>query len=106
MSHTKVDASEVDPVAGGLRFLREPLGCENLGVSLLTCEPGWTGKSHDHADDGQEEVYVLVDGEATVVVEGERVELTAGEALRLAPESERRIENGPVESRFVLVGAP
>jgi quercetin dioxygenase-like cupin family protein len=106
MSYTKVDSSEVEAVAGGLRFLRGPLGCENLGVSVLTCEPGWTGKPHDHADEGHEEVYVLVEGEATVVVEGERVELTAGDAIRLPPESERTIENGSVESQFVLVGAP
>jgi len=37
MSYTKVDTDEVEPVADGLRFLREPLDCEQLGVSLLSC---------------------------------------------------------------------
>jgi quercetin dioxygenase-like cupin family protein len=106
MSYTRVDTDDVEPVGGGLRFLREPLDCENFGVSVLDVEPGWEGKPHDHAADGQEEVYVLVEGAATVTVEGEDVPLEAGEAIRLPPESERQITNGDTESTFVLVGAP
>ena len=103
---TKASLDDVDPVAGGLYFLREELDCANLGVSVLECDPGWAGKPHDHAEDGQEEVYVLVEGETTVTVDGEDVSLEAGDALRLAPEEERRIHNGETESQFVLVGAP
>jgi len=106
MSYTTVDSDEVEPVGGGLHFLREPLECENLGVSVLECDPGWEGKPHDHAGDGQEEVYVLVDGEATVTVDGDDIEMTAGDALRISAESERQIHNGDTESRFVLAGAP
>lgn len=106
MSYTKVNYADVDPVAGGLHFLRDELGCEHLGVSVLSCEPGWAGKPHDHAEDNQEEVYVLIEGEATVTVEGADVPMAAGDALRVAPESRRRITNGDVASTFVLVGAP
>jgi mannose-6-phosphate isomerase-like protein (cupin superfamily) len=106
MSYTKVDSDSVDPVGGGLRFLRDPLSCDNLGVSVLDCDPGWEGKPHDHAGDGQEEVYVLVEGAATMTVEGEAVSLDAGDAVRVAPESERQITNGDAESTFVIAGAP
>jgi mannose-6-phosphate isomerase-like protein (cupin superfamily) len=61
---------------------------------------------HDHAEDGQEEVYVLVEGEATVTVDGEDVEMAAGDALRIPPEASRQIATGDAESRFVLAGAP
>jgi len=105
MSYTRVDSRDVEPIADGLRFLRDPLDCEKLGVSVLDADPGWTGKEHDHDDDGQEEVYVLLDGEATVTVEGEDVELEAGEALRIPADATRRIHNGDTESKFVLVGA-
>ena len=105
MTHTKVDY-DVEPVADALHFLREPLDCENVGVSVLDCEPGWTGKEHEHADDGQEEVYVIIEGEAVITVEGEGIELGAGDALRVSPESTRQIRNGETESTFVLVGAP
>lgn len=106
MAYTKVDYTDVEPVADGLYFLRDALDCENLGVSVLECEPGWTGKEHDHADDGEEEVYLLVEGEATVVIEGEEVSMTEGDAVRIPAEATRRIENGDAESRFVLAGAP
>jgi mannose-6-phosphate isomerase-like protein (cupin superfamily) len=106
MSYTKVDSEEVEPVADGLHMLREPLECEQLGVSILTCEPGWEGKSHDHTDRDQEEVYVLVEGEATVSVDDEEVPMEAGDALRIDPKSTRQIHNGDAESMFVLAGAP
>ncbi|WP_135826825.1 cupin domain-containing protein [Halorussus ruber] len=105
MAYTKVDSRSVEPIADGLRFLRDPLDCEKLGVSILDADPGWTGKEHDHAEDGQEEVYVLLEGEATVTVEGEEVHLDAGEALRIPAEATRQIKNGDTESKFVLVGA-
>ena len=105
MSYTKVDSNDVEPVAEGMRFLGEPLDCENLGVTLLDADPGWTSKEHDHAEDSQEEVYVLLDGSATVTVEGEDVDLSAGEALRIPADATRQIRNGDVESQFVLVGA-
>ena len=105
MSYTKVDSRNVEPIGEGLRFLRDPLDCEKLGVTTLDADPGWTGKEHDHADDGQEEVYVLLEGSATVTVEGEDVELEAGEALRIPANATRQIHNGDTESRFVLVGA-
>ncbi|WP_436930349.1 cupin domain-containing protein [Halosimplex halobium] len=103
---TKVNYEEVEAVGGGLHFLRDELDCENLGVSVLECEPGWTGKPHDHADDGQEEVYVLVEGAATVTVAGDEVPMEPGDALRIDPDERRQIENGDAESTFVLVGAP
>ncbi|WP_435125619.1 cupin domain-containing protein [Halobaculum sp. D14] len=106
MSYATVNYEDVDAVGGGLHFLREALDCENLGVSVLECDPGWEGMAHDHADDGQEEVYVLVDGAATVTVEGDDVEMEAGDALRVDPADERQIHNGDAESTFVIAGAP
>ena len=106
MTYTKVNYRDADPVSDGLYFLRDPLDTDQLGVSVLDCDPDWSGMEHDHAEEGHEEVYLLLDGEATVTIEGEAVELSAGDAVRIPPEATRQIENGPVESRFVLVGAP
>ena len=105
MSYTKVDSGDVDAVSEGMRFLRDPLDCEKLGVTILDANPGWTGMEHDHGEDGQEEVYLLLDGSATVTVEGDDVDLSAGEALRIPADATRQIHNGDTESRFVLVGA-
>jgi mannose-6-phosphate isomerase-like protein (cupin superfamily) len=106
MAYTKVNYEDVDAVGDGFHFLRDPLDCEQLGVSVLECDPGWVGKEHDHATGNHEEVYVLVEGEATIVVEGEAVEMTAGDAVRVDPSSTRQIRNGDTESLFVVTGAP
>jgi mannose-6-phosphate isomerase-like protein (cupin superfamily) len=106
MSHRKVNYHDVEAVAGGMHFLQDELDCETVGLTVLECDPGWTGREHDHADGDHEEVYFLVEGEATVTVEGEAVEMTAGDAVRVDPGATRRIENGDTESLFVLAGAP
>ncbi len=106
MSHTKVNYRDVEAVGEGMHFLRDPLGCEQFGITVLECEPGWTGKEHAHVDKEHEEVYLLLDGEATVTVDGEDVAMGSGDALRIPPEATRQIHNGDNESRFVLAGAP
>jgi mannose-6-phosphate isomerase-like protein (cupin superfamily) len=106
MAYTKVNYEDVDPVAGSMHFLRDPLDCDTVGVTVLDCEPGWSGKAHDHAEEDHEEVYLLVEGEATVTIEGEDVSMEAGDAVRIAPTATREIQNGETESTFVLVGAP
>jgi len=105
VSYTKVNYEDVDPVADGMHFLRDALECAQLGVTVVECSPDWTGKEHDHGEDGQEEVYLLVEGEATMLVDGEAVEMGAGDTLRVASSARRQIQNGNGESRFVVVGA-
>jgi quercetin dioxygenase-like cupin family protein len=105
MSHTLVSYDDVDPVGGGLHFLRDALDCANLGVSVLDVEAGWSGKPHDHADDGEEEVYVLVEGTATVTVADETVSMGPGDALRVDSGATRRID-AEADSLFVIAGAP
>lgn len=106
MSYTTVNYRDVDPVSEGLYFLRDPLGCEQLGLTVLECDPGWSGKEHTHVDRDHEEVYLLLEGRATVTIEGDAVEMESGDAVRILPETSRQIENGDTESRFVLAGAP
>jgi mannose-6-phosphate isomerase-like protein (cupin superfamily) len=106
MSYTKVNHRDVEPTSEALYFLRDALDCENLGLTVIECDPNWTGMEHDHADGDHEEVYYLVDGEATMHVDGDEVALDPGDALRVAPEVTRQIENGPRESTFVVAGAP
>jgi len=105
MPYTKVNYEEVEPVASGMHFLREELDAENLGLTVIDVEAGWTGKEHDHADEGDEEVYYLVDGEATIVVDGEEVALSSGDAVRVAGDATRQLTAG-TDATFVVVGAP
>ncbi len=103
--YTKANYQDVDD-RNGMYFLRDELDCENVGVTVVECEPGWEGKEHDHEEERQEEVYVLIEGEATVTVEDEEIAMEAGDAIRIAPDVTHQIRNGDTESRFVLIGAP
>ena len=106
MTHTTANYEDVEPTADAMYFLREELGTDHLGFTVLECEPGWEGMVHDHADEGHEEIYFLVDGAATIAVEGDDVNLEPGDAIRLDPDTERQIRIGDTESTLVLAGAP
>jgi quercetin dioxygenase-like cupin family protein len=106
MGYTKVNYTETEPVSDAMHFLREPLGCREMGVTITRCEPDWHGVAHDHADDGHEEVYILISGKVTVRVNDEDVSMNSGDAVWMSPETTRQIRNGDAESALVLVSAP
>lgn len=106
MSYTKANYRDVGAKGGALHFLRDELNCENLGITVIDAEPGWEGLEHDHAEDEHEEVYLLVEGEATIEVGNEVIQLEEGDVIRVPGEEERKIVNGDEQSKIVAVGAP
>ena len=118
MEYATANTDDIDSVVpeeyGGMWFFRGPLNCDNLGVTLLELEPDGKGKAHDHADDGQEEAYLVVDGELTVQLGGDEdappeaeLSLAAGEAVRVGPGTRRQLHNhGDGSVRVVIAGAP
>ena len=105
MSYTKASHTDGDEKAPGMYFLREELDCENLGFTVIEAESGWTGMEHDHDEGGQEEVYFLVEGAATMDVDGDEVTMTAGDVLRVAADASRQLTVDEA-STFVVAGAP
>jgi len=106
MTYTHVNYEDITPVSGAMHPLSDHLDSNEVGVSIARCDPGWRNQPHDHADNDHEEVYILIEGAATVVVDGEHVEMESGDAIRIPPEATRQIRNGEAESAFVLVSAP
>ncbi|WP_255169840.1 cupin domain-containing protein [Natrononativus amylolyticus] len=106
MPYRKVNYEEVDQVSSAMHFLSDPLETEQVGVTIARCDPAWNSQPHDHADNDHEEIYVLIEGAATVVIDDEPVAMEAGDAVWISPESTRQIRNGDEESAFVLVSAP
>lgn len=104
-TYSRVNYSEVDPVSGVMHFLRGPLDSDRLGVTVAHCDPDWKSQPHDHSQDDHEEIYVLIEGEATVVVDDDPVPMEAGDAIRIPPGVTRQIRNGETQSTFVLVSA-
>jgi mannose-6-phosphate isomerase-like protein (cupin superfamily) len=103
--------SVVDEAYGGMGFLRDALDTDLLGVTVLELEPNARGKEHDHAADGQEEVFVCVAGAVDVDFDGgaadggERLTLRENEAVRVSPAQARQLVNrGDDREKLVLVG--
>jgi len=89
-------------------FLRDELGAESVGVTVLELEPGGKGMEHDHEEDGQEEVYLVVEGEVDVELtdSDETVTLEEDDAIRLDADESRQIVNrGDARAKLVLAGA-
>ena len=86
------------------RFAREPLGCEGSGVSYQRLAPNFRIPfGHKHGD--QEEIYVLVDGNARIKLDDDVVELKQWDAVRISKETMRNLEAGPAGAELLAFGA-
>jgi len=91
---------------------RASLGATSIGMQVMHFPAGWEGyPNHDHvtsSDDvndlGQEEIYVALDGSATLLLDGDEHLLEPGVLARVGPGQKRRIVPGPAGCRMVAVG--
>jgi mannose-6-phosphate isomerase-like protein (cupin superfamily) len=87
------------------RFGRRALGGESLGLSYMKLAPNFRVPfGHRHSE--QEEVYVIVSGNARIKVEDEIVELGQWDLVRLSPKTTRALEGGPDGAEVLAFGAP
>ena len=71
--------------------VREHLGIHAFGINAFRPdENGMLINEHDEAGSGQEELYIVLDGNATFEIDGETVEAPAGTLLFVRPESRRK----------------
>lgn len=92
---------------GSMRKVRAELGLTSFGVQMIDLPPNsdrhpW----HDHAEEGQEELYVALRGSGAIEFEeGERVELVPEDvAVRVGPATRRRVLAGGEGLRLLVVG--
>jgi mannose-6-phosphate isomerase-like protein (cupin superfamily) len=90
---------------GAVKLAGAELGIESFGLQVLDFPAGFDQyPEHDHVDDGQEEVYVVLRGSAAFELAGERVEAREGELVRVAPETRRKLEAGGDGVRILAIG--
>jgi quercetin dioxygenase-like cupin family protein len=91
---------------GGFRRVRAGLGISSFGVAVMDFPAGFTQyPEHDHGPDGQEEVYTVLAGSATLTVAGSDYELEPGVFARVGPQEARKISTGDEGARVVAIGA-
>ena len=91
---------------GSMRKVRAELGLTSFGVQTIDLPPDSTGHPwHDHAEDGQEEMYIALEGGGVLELEsGERFLLERDSLIRVAPAERRRVLSGPDGLRMLVVG--
>ncbi len=114
MSEIEIKAiDEVAPYSGpevreGIRFrpLASALGVKAWGMNVLELEPGTeTYPEHDHAKDGQEEVFFVVEGAAMLKADGKDHRVAAGSFVRIPPDVTRKWRAGQDGVTILAIGA-
>ena len=104
---------EMEAIFGGIvHRARASLGATAVGMQVMHFPAAWEGyPNHDHIHDSfdendlhQEEIYIPLDGSATLSVDGEEHVLEPGVFVRVGPAQKRRIIPGPEGFRMVAVG--
>jgi mannose-6-phosphate isomerase-like protein (cupin superfamily) len=104
------EIDEMDAIHGGIaRRARAELGVTAWGMQVLALPPEWDGyPEHKHDakafDPNQEEVYIPLEGSATLIADGVSFELRPGTMARVGPQQPRRILPGPEGIRLVALG--
>jgi mannose-6-phosphate isomerase-like protein (cupin superfamily) len=87
------------------RMARVPLGMENSGVSYIRIAPGFRIPfAHKHKQ--QEEVYILISGNARIKIEDEVRDMKQWDAVRVHRNTVRGFEAGDDGAEFIVIGAP
>lgn len=90
---------------GAVKLAGDELGVQSFGLQVLDFPARFAAyPEHDHVDDGQEEVYVVLAGSAEFTVSGERVHAGPGSLVRVEPESRRTLVPGPEGVRILAIG--
>jgi len=91
---------------GGMRRVRAGLGVTSFGMQVIELPPGFSMyPDHDHTHDEQEEVYVSLEGAATMRIGEEQFELVPGVFARVGPGVRRKISTGAEGARLLCLGA-
>jgi uncharacterized cupin superfamily protein len=79
-----VDEFEEMEGSGGAtwRLARKSVGAESFGFNIVDIAPGGQIPQHDHAGDNQEEVFIILDGQAPIVADDNEHDAPAGTNCR------------------------
>ena len=90
---------------GGFVKARAELGVTSFGMQVIQLPPEYSDyPEHDHAESGQEEVFLVLNGSGWMDIEGERVDLDGDTFVRVGAGSKRKIHSGPAGIRVLAIG--
>lgn len=90
---------------GGFVKARAELGVSSFGMQVIQLPPDEDRYPlHDHADDGQEEVFVVLSGSGWMEIDDARIELDREMMVRVGPAPKRKLLAGPEGLRVLALG--
>ncbi len=91
---------------GGFVKVRAELGVTSCGMQMIQMPPDYSDyPDHDHAESGQEEVFVTLAGGGSMEIDGERVAMDPETMIRVGPSAKRKVFAGPEGIRMLVIGA-
>jgi (S)-ureidoglycine aminohydrolase len=104
--HTILHSDELER-SGNWLLARRSLGLRAFGMNLVDIAPGARIPEHDETERDQEEVYLVLSGEASVIVDGQVHAAPTGTYARIAPERRRTVRNvGSSPLELLMISAP
>lgn len=90
---------------GSYKRVRAELGVEAFGIQIIDLPANFDRyPEHDHAESGQEEVFLALRGDAEIEVDGERLPLDADHVVRVSPKARRKVWPGADGIRLLALG--
>jgi hypothetical protein len=92
-------------VFGSFKRARAVLGVQSFGMQVIDLPPNAElYPEHDHADSGQEEVFVVLRGAGEIEIDGERHAMDPDTMIRVGPQPKRKIWPGGEGMRVLALG--
>jgi len=101
-----VKIDDMEAIAfGTFKRARAELGVSSFGLQVLDLPPNLDAyPEHDHAEDGQEEVYFVLRGDGEVEIDGERISIDPETAVSIKSGTRRKLWPGPDGIRVLAIG--
>src|SRR3954453_10843103 len=104
--HAVKRIDDMEGVYGGaFKGARAELGVESFGMQVIDMPANFDGyPEHDHAEDGQEEVFTALRGGGEIEIGGERFPLDPEHIARVASGVKRKVWPGEEGVRVLIIG--
>ncbi|MEX2108460.1 MAG: hypothetical protein WD827_06205 [Solirubrobacterales bacterium] len=100
----KIDEMEA-VYLGAFKRARAELGVESFGMQIIDMPANFENyPEHDHASDGQEEVFIVLRGGGEIEIAGERFPLDSDHVARVASGTMRKVWPGDDGIRLLVLG--